>query len=127
MFASKLKSIFSNRCPQCLKGDVFPTSNPFRLLFQHGGECHSHCSHCQLKYEREVGFWYGAMYVSYAIGVAIFVATWIATHVLMPENRSMWLQIAIIVAAIVVLAPINYYLSRLIWINIFVKFKKEFA
>lgn len=86
-----------------------------------GGNVYSHCDHCGLKYEKENGFWYGSMYVSYAIGVATIVAFWVATLVLF-EEMALGLQLGIIVGAIILLAPFNYWLSRLFWINFFVGF-----
>lgn len=91
------------------------------------GEMDTHCTACDLKFEKEVGFWYGAMYVSYALGIAIFVAFWIATNVLLPiafpEGYSVFLQIGIVITGIVLLAPVNWFLSRLIWINFFIKYE----
>ena len=125
----RIYSIFRNKCPRCHEGQFWKTNNPYTNMLINGGEMHSNCSACNLKYEKEVGFWYGAMYVSYAIGIAIFVAFWIATHILLPlffpEGYSVFLQIGIVVAGIVLLAPINWFLSRLIWINFFVKYHRK--
>ena len=85
---------------------------------------YENCSHCGLKYTREVGFWYGAMYVSYAVSVAIFVTLWVATSVLFPE-MGIFPQMGIVVAGIIMLAPYNYWFSRLMWINLFIKFSGD--
>ena len=82
------------------------------------------CSHCGLKYTQEIGFWYGAMYVSYAVSVAIFVALWLATSLLAPD-MGVFMQMGIVIAGIFVLAPYNYWFSRLMWINLFVPFSGE--
>lgn len=119
------KSIFNNKCPRCTEGAFWPSSNPYTNFFKNKGAVYTHCDKCGLRYERETGFWYGAMYVSYAIGVAIFVAAWVATNVLLPEGYSFIKQLLMILAAIVILAPVNYYLSRLIWINLFIHYNPE--
>ena len=82
------------------------------------------CSHCGLKYTREIGFWYGAMYVSYAVSVAIFVALWVATTVLDPD-MNIFTQMGIVIAGIFITAPYNYWFSRIMWINFFVHFSGE--
>ena len=118
---SKLKSILTFKCPQCQKGEFFESKNPYNL--KKIGNVRECCSECGLKYEREVGFFYGAMYVSYALGVALFVACWVATEVLYP-NYSTGFLIGLITVAIIGLGPILYHLSKIIWINLFVSSKK---
>ena len=59
---------------------------------------------CDLKYSREPGFYFGAMFVSYALGVALFVTIWVATAVLYPEYSSE-LLLGIIIGAILILGP----------------------
>ncbi len=125
---TKLYSIFKNRCPRCHIGKFWQANNVFTNILN-GGKMDTHCSNCSLKFEKEVGFWYGAMYVSYGLGVAIFVAGWIGTSVLLPiwygDDYPLFLQIGIVVAMIVLFFPFNWWLSRLIWINLFVKFQKK--
>ena len=73
---SKLYSIFFNRCPRCHKGKFWFSNNPFKNIFLSSKKEIKSCSNCSLVYEMELGFWYGAMYVSYAIGVAIMLLFW---------------------------------------------------
>jgi ABC-type transport system involved in cytochrome c biogenesis permease subunit len=84
-----------------------------------------YCSNCSLLFELEVGFWYGAMYVSYAIGVAIMLFLWGLSSFLFPEIN-IFNQIFFVIFFILLSAPVNYHYSRLIWINIFVHYKNEF-
>ena len=42
-----------------------------RSVFFNKGLNHKNCSHCNLKYEIEPGFFYGAMYVSYALAIGL--------------------------------------------------------
>ena len=117
---TKLYSIFRNKCPRCQEGDFYLSNNSFNL--KKIGKMYKYCTNCGLKYTREMGFFYGAMYITYAIGVVIFVAFWIATSVLFPDMR-VGVQATVVSAAILILSPINFHLSRLIWINIFYKYK----
>ncbi|MFO0436645.1 MAG: DUF983 domain-containing protein, partial [Sphingobacteriaceae bacterium] len=70
-------SMLFNKCPRCHQGDVFTEKNPYKLnkVFS----MHETCSHCQLKYEKEPSFFYGAMYVSYALTSGWFTI-WFALY-----------------------------------------------
>ena len=80
------------------------------------------CECCGHKYEIENGFFYGAMYVSYALTVAIMVSMIVATYVLVP-NPSAGAYIAAVVIGVIVMIPITFRGSRLIWMNFFSKYK----
>ena len=126
---TKLYSILNNKCPQCHEGDFWRSKSPLKSLFNTADAMNEKCPSCGLKYDRELGFWYGAMYVSYGLSVAIFVTGWVATSVLMPlyygeKDYSVFVQIGFVVALILLFVPFNWWFSRLIWINLFVKHKK---
>lgn len=72
----------------------------------------------------EPSFFYGAMYVSYAITVVIFVAIFIITNVFI--GLGILESFAAILIASVVLMPINMRLSRILWINLFVSYDKNY-
>ena len=127
---TKLYSILRNKCPRCHKGRFWSANNPIANVFNGMGQMQEHCEHCNLKFEREIGFWYGAMYVSYALGVAIFVIGWALTAILLPifygEDYTVFFQISLVVALIILFFPFNWWLSRLIWINFFVRFEEKY-
>lgn len=132
MKETKLFSILKNKCPRCHKGRFWNSKSPIQSLMNTADAMNQNCDHCGLKYEREVGFWYGAMYVSYGLSVAIFVTGWVATSVLFPfyfgdQEYSVFTQIAFVVGLIIVFVPFNWWLSRLIWINLFVSYDKKIA
>ncbi len=118
---SKLYSIFKSKCPQCHEGDFF-VSSAYDL--KHIGDIKETCDHCGLKYEKEPGFYYGAMYVAYALGVATFVTFWVSMNLFF-SNVSIGVQIGVIITAIVILSPYLYSLSKIIWANMFIGYKKE--
>jgi uncharacterized protein (DUF983 family) len=66
---SGLSAVWNCKCPRCWKGDVFAHSVFNYLKFN---KTNSTCSHCGIAFEPEPGFYYGAMFVSYAITVALF-------------------------------------------------------
>jgi len=118
---SKLYSIFNFKCPKCQEGEFF-ISQPYDLKKM--GEIHDHCSECGLKYDKEPGFYYGAMYVAYALAVAVFVTMWTSFNLFFKNVTIGW-QIASIVTASIVLAPYLYALSKIIWANFFFKYDKD--
>ena len=63
--ASKFYSILNAKCPRCHDGPLFPPNtlyNPKRFA-----DMYESCPCCGLAYEKEPGFYYGAMYMSYAV------------------------------------------------------------
>lgn len=120
MKTGKLYSIFFNKCPRCNKGKFWKSNNPYYNLFLNGGENHSHCLNCDLKFEIEPGFFYGAMYISYGLGIGIGSLILIISLAVFQMKNILLLSL-IIGTSILILAPVNYFLSRLIWLNAFIK------
>lgn len=63
----------------------------------------------------------GAMYVSYAVGVAFAVAAFVIAYVFF--DASLIYSFIAIVATLIIFLPIIIRLSRNIWINLFVKYE----
>jgi uncharacterized protein (DUF983 family) len=118
---SKLYSIFHMRCPRCHEGEFF-VAHPYNL--KKVGDLHPTCPKCGLKYEKEIGFYFGAMYVSYGMGVALFVVMWLGFNLFFPY-ASTALQIAIISAVSLLVGPYFYALSKIIWANLFFGYDKH--
>lgn len=114
-----LYSIFKMKCPQCHEGDFF-VSSPYD--FKNSGKVLEKCSECGCEYSKEPGFYYGAMYVSYALGVAFFVASFVLTYLIYPQ-ASVWVYITVIIATVILLSPWLYAMSKIIWANMFIKYK----
>ena len=119
MKTGKLYSIFFNKCPRCNNGKFWKSNNPYYNLFLNGGENHSHCLNCDLKFEIEPGFFYGAMYISYGLGIGIGSLILIISLAVFQMKNILLLSL-IIGISILILAPVNYFLSRLIWLNTFI-------
>jgi hypothetical protein len=114
-------SVLYNKCPRCHIGRFWASDNPFKNMFSRSLETCKTCDNCCLFYELETGFWYGSMYVSYAISVAVMVLFWTLTNFFYPQINILN-EILIIIIAILLVSPLNYHISRLIWINFFVKY-----
>lgn len=117
----KLYSIFTGTCPVCHIGKMYSVKNPYRLY--HTLKMNEKCAHCSSKFKIEPSFFYGAMYVSYAVGVAIAFFAFLLAHILIGLGRLN--TFIFITSVLVVLLPIIVRISRNIWINFFLTFKKE--
>lgn len=118
---NKLYSIFKMKCPQCHEGEFFE-SHPYNL--KKAGNLHETCSVCGVKYSKEPGFYYGAMYVNYGLGVALFVALWVSFNLFFSSVGVGW-QIGLIIFFTVILTPYMYALSKIIWANLFMKYDED--
>jgi uncharacterized protein (DUF983 family) len=119
---SKLNSILTGSCPRCQNESMYLDKNP--LHFSKILKMHENCSHCGLKYQIEPSFFYGAMYVSYGLNVALGVAAFVISYLIFKSN----LKIAFItiIASNVVLFPYVLRWSRNIYINLFVNYDKKY-
>jgi uncharacterized protein (DUF983 family) len=66
---SALVGILRQRCPRCRAGKIFRGS-----IFLRFPKMHERCEDCDLKFEREPGYFLGAMYVSYGLALATIAA-----------------------------------------------------
>ncbi len=118
---SKLYSIATNTCPKCNVGAFFKTNNPYDL--KNFDKLNSYCEYCGESFKREPGFYIGAMYISYALTVAMTVTAFVG-FVLIFDFKIEYV-LAGLILAILLLLPILFRTARIIWINIFVKYNPE--
>lgn len=114
----RLYSILFQKCPECHQGNLFVD----KAYSKHFAKMPEKCSHCGLRYEPEPSFFTGAMYVSYALQVALFTTVYVALRVLF--NPVMEVYMISTIAAAVLLLPVTLRLSRAIYINFFFSYKK---
>jgi uncharacterized protein (DUF983 family) len=106
---STLASILQQRCPRCRIGRIFQSS-----IFRGFPKMCERCSICDLKFEREPGYFLGAMYISFASGVLVLApiaaVLWFFTD--------WWITKIILWAAILFLpfAPTITLFARVLWI-----------
>ncbi|WP_203296150.1 DUF983 domain-containing protein [Luteirhabdus pelagi] len=123
MKGSKLYSIFTGTCPVCHTGKMYKNRNPYILT--ETLKMHERCSHCNTKFKIEPSFFYGAMYVSYGLGVAIAIAAFIIAYFFIGLDRLT--TFFVIMGTLIVMLPIILRLSRNIWINFFFKYDPQKA
>ncbi len=117
---SKLYSILTGTCPRCQKESMYVDQNFLHL--KNIIKMKENCSHCGLKYQIEPSFFYGAMYVSYGLNVAIGILTFI---IVFQFDRSMITSFISIFIVLILSFPLVMRMSRNIYINLFVSFKPE--
>lgn len=96
------------RCPRC-GGDH---------IFRSFGELHERCPTCNLRFEREQGYWIGAMIINTIVTFGLLLATLVGGVLLFwPEVP--WTPLAITVAVVAGVTPIVFHpRSRTIWLAI---------
>lgn len=119
---SKLNSILTGTCPKCQNESMYVDKNPFHLT--NVLKMNTKCSHCGLVYQIEPSFFYGAMYVSYGLNVAVGIAAFIISYLFC--GASMKTSFITIVATLIVLGPMVLRWSRNIYINMFVHYDPDF-
>lgn len=120
---NKLYSIVLGKCPKCHQESMYQNKNPYHL--SDTLKMHERCSHCDTKYKIEPSFFYGSMYVSYAVGIAFAVAAFIISNIFL--GSSFVVAFASIVGTLICFMPIIMRLSRNIWINLFMKYDPDLA
>lgn len=119
----KLYSIIYQKCPRCHRGYMFTPRNPYQnFKFSAMNE---KCFVCGKKFEIEVGFFYGAMYVSYFLTVMFSGLCFLTFSVLL--HLSIFHYFIVNAFLLILFAPVTFRLSRLIWINFFVNYDPSFV
>lgn len=112
---------FAMKCPRCHHGNLFTRRNPYDL--KHLGDMPERCPECGQIYFPEVGFYWGSMYISYAVTVFFSLVNVVLLWLIF--GFDLWL---IIVGNAVLLfagLPLYYRYSRAIWLKVFVPFSEE--
>lgn len=114
------------KCPRCRQGDMFVNKNPWKL--RSTMKMNMECQACKQPFDIEVGFYYGSGYISYALTIALSVATLVAWWVLIGfsvhDNRIFyWLGFNSLL--LVLLQPYLMRVSRTGWLSFFIRYDKN--
>src|SRR5437868_9816568 len=104
-------AIIRQLCPRCREGKIFKSS-----VFLGCPKMNAVCGVCNLKFEREEGYFLGAMYISY--GLALLTITLLA---LLLWGITNWTFEKIVIRAVLLflpMAPAITLLSRVLWIYV---------
>ncbi|GAB3227327.1 DUF983 domain-containing protein [Hymenobacter seoulensis] len=96
------------RCPRCHEGALFTHSaaNPVRFA-----EMPEHCLVCGQAYEPEPGFYWGAMFISYAFSTAIMLVTGFLVYYLL-HDPAVWVYVTSVAVLAVLFTPLSLRYSR---------------
>lgn len=119
--AGFFNSVIKSKCPRCNLDNLYVDNNPYHLSKLSAMK--PHCEKCGQTYEPEAGFYYGAMYVSYGLGVAFMVAPSMLMYYLF--DVSFGVLLTFIISMYILGFPLFFRYARNIWLNIFVKFDEE--
>jgi uncharacterized protein (DUF983 family) len=101
----RLAAIVKQRCPRCLQGQVFATL--FRM--------HEQCPVCGLRFEREPGYFTGAMYLSYGVAIIATALVWL---IMARLGRSLG-EVLLVTGPLLVLGcPWLFRYARVLWLHL---------
>jgi uncharacterized protein (DUF983 family) len=101
----RLAAIVTQRCPRCLQGQVFATL--FRM--------HAQCPRGGLVFEREPGYFTGAMYLSYGVAIIATAPVWLT---MMWYGRSLGEVLLVIGPLRIVGSPWLFRYARVLWLHL---------
>ncbi len=107
-------AIASCKCSRCRRGDMFPYSAFNIAKFAKTNE---RCPVCNFKFEVEPGFFVGAMYIGYAISVALFTTVAVGISILSTIfgfETSVRMYVINIIVATILMIPFNFRYSRVL-------------
>ena len=114
---SLLKKFSQEKCPVCGEEKVFSSKGNV-LLFK-APQMKEQCGKCETRFEKEPGYFVGAMYVSYALCIVEMVITFILCRIFqVPVDYLVYF----VTLPILLLWPFNFRMSRVIWMNLFHRF-----
>lgn len=113
-----IPSIINCKCPKCRQGDLFCNKSSYQ--YKGFFDMPKKCPKCGQDFQIEAGFYYGAMYMSYAFTIAIIVAVFVAMIVFDVFTIDRFLITDFIVLVLVI--PYIFRLSRSSWISLMISY-----
>jgi len=111
---TQFQAFLAQKCPKCRQGDMFKSSTYNLLSF---GAVHTNCTVCNLHFEREPGFFTGAMYFSYGINVAIIAIVGICTQFFFQPD--IFVLVGVVTFATIAFIPFTFRYSRMMMMYLF--------
>jgi uncharacterized protein (DUF983 family) len=105
-----IRDILDTRCPKCRKENMFIHR---ALKLQKMLKMHAKCPKCGQNFIPEPGFYFGAMYFSYAINVALMTTFGVAYEVVFDPDNVLYTLLSVLLPPLL-LAPWNFRISRAI-------------
>jgi uncharacterized protein (DUF983 family) len=106
--------MMTEKCPNCGQGAIFEKR---KRVFQFP-EMKDRCEHCGYLYNREPGYFLGAMYISYGLAVFQGLLAFLACYFFFPQLPT--LAVCFIILGTILLFSIrNFRISRVVYMYIF--------
>ena len=107
-------NVINEKCPKCSKGYVFKQNVSLLNL----PIMNDVCEKCSYHYDREPGYFLGAMYISYGLAAIQGIITFLILHYSFSFLSTLY-QTMIVILVMIALGRKNYKLSRVLYIHIF--------
>jgi uncharacterized protein (DUF983 family) len=105
---ARTRAILLQRCPRCLHGKAF-----------HGlASMRERCPECHFKFEREPGYFLGAMYASYFMAIPILLLLTLAIYQLFLPDWRLENVVLVAIVPFVCLVPFIFRYARILWMHI---------
>lgn len=103
------------KCPRCRHGRMFTHSAWNLRKFD---EMYEACPVCRQYYEPEVGFYWGAMYISYGFSVGIVFTTGVLLYYL-AHDPPVWVYVSAVATVVLLLTPLLFRYARVVMLYFF--------
>ena len=115
-----LISLLRGKCPRCRKGKVFTHKfyNPVNF-----DKTHLFCPVCKVKFEHETGFFWGAMYFSYALNTAFSFLISFILYIFF-NDPPLEIYAIVIIFFVLLLTPLLLRFSRLLMMYFLAPYRK---
>ena len=97
-------ALLTQRCPYCCRGKLYAGALTM----------HERCPVCNLRFEREPGYFVGSLYFSYGMAVVILLLMLLIGSMIFPEVDLGWITLGCI-ALFVPFVPLVSRYARVIW------------
>jgi len=114
-----IKACWNYKCPKCRQGDIF--NKPLQLTDPLAMP--KRCQYCNQLMEPEIGFYYGAMMVSYAISAWLFLAIVLILVFYFDWSVNQAMIVVIVLAIVTYLWLLRF--SRSMWLHLMVRHDPE--
>jgi hypothetical protein len=117
---SSFTGIITMKCPSCRRSPMFVDPNPYH--WRNMGKMNEICPNCGHPLDTEAGYYFGAMYFSYALMVAwnfgIAIVIYIFTGSIFEHFK---LLMFLGFFSTVLISPVMFRYSRVLWSYLFFK------
>ncbi|MBD3627203.1 DUF983 domain-containing protein [Cyclobacterium sp.] len=110
--ASLTTAILKGKCPRCRKGNVFPVP---LMSFKKLTAVNQTCPNCGVELVPEPDFYYGAMYISYALSVALFITVMVVLNFLFNDPELMVYIVSVLFFNLILL-PLMLRISKVLYL-----------